>query len=80
METIRVVFENGVFRPLIPVSLPEQAEFEVEPRPVVSPSAENDVERRFGTEEGMRKVYAILSERFDSGFSDTAARHNEHQP
>ena len=80
METIRVVFENGVFRPLVPVRLPEHAEFEVEPRPVVSPTAENGAERPFGSDEGMRKVYAILNERFDSGYTDTAARHNEHQP
>jgi hypothetical protein len=30
--------------------------------------------------EGLAKVYAILGERFDSGHSDTAERHNEHQP
>lgn len=80
METIRVVFEDGVFRPLVPVSLPEHAEFDVEPRPVLSPTSENGTERQLGTEEGMRKIYAILSERFDSGYADTAARHNEHQP
>jgi hypothetical protein len=30
--------------------------------------------------EGLAKIYAILGERFDSGHSDTAKRHNEHQP
>lgn len=80
METIRVVFEGGVFRPLVPIALPEHAQFDVEPRPVPSPTSENGEERQFGTEEGMRKIYAILSERFDSGYTDTAARHNEHQP
>jgi hypothetical protein len=30
--------------------------------------------------EGLAKIYAILGERFDSGHSDTAERHNEHQP
>jgi hypothetical protein len=30
--------------------------------------------------EGLAKVYAILGERFESGHSETAARHNEHQP
>jgi hypothetical protein len=30
--------------------------------------------------EGLAKVYAILGERFDSGHTDSAARHNEHQP
>ena len=80
METIRVVFEGGVFRPVVPISLPEHAEFDVEPKPVISPVPECRDERHFGTEEGMRKIYAILSERFDSGYTDTAARHNEHQP
>jgi hypothetical protein len=30
--------------------------------------------------EGLAKVYAILSERYASGQTDTAARHDEHQP
>jgi hypothetical protein len=30
--------------------------------------------------EGLAKVYAILGERFTSGHTDTAERHNEHQP
>jgi len=30
--------------------------------------------------EGLAKVYDILGERYDSGETDTAASHNEHQP
>ena len=30
--------------------------------------------------DGLAKIYAILRERFDSGHSDTAERHSEHQP
>jgi hypothetical protein len=30
--------------------------------------------------EGLAKVYSILGERYSSGHTDTAARHNEHQP
>ncbi|MGH7192317.1 MAG: hypothetical protein ACREJM_02145, partial [Candidatus Saccharimonadales bacterium] len=30
--------------------------------------------------EGLAKVYEILGRRHSSGFTDTAARHNEHQP
>jgi len=30
--------------------------------------------------EGLAKIYEILGERYDSGHSDTAERHNEHQP
>lgn len=29
---------------------------------------------------GLAKVYEILGRRHSSGFTDTAARHNEHQP
>jgi len=28
----------------------------------------------------MTEIYAILSRRFDTGETDVAARHNEHQP
>jgi hypothetical protein len=30
--------------------------------------------------EGLTKIYEILGERYDSGVTDTAERHNEHQP
>jgi hypothetical protein len=30
--------------------------------------------------EGLAKIYAVLGERYDSGHTDTAQRHNEHQP
>lgn len=30
--------------------------------------------------EGLTKIYEILGERYDSGFTDVAERHNEHQP
>ena len=30
--------------------------------------------------EGLAKIYEILGERYDSGFTDLAERHNEHQP
>lgn len=29
---------------------------------------------------GRARIYAILSERYDSGQTDLAERHNEHQP
>ncbi len=32
--TVRAIFENGVFRPLEPVSLPEHSAVEFEPRPL----------------------------------------------
>ena len=30
--------------------------------------------------DGLKKIYAILGERYNSGHTDTAERHNEHQP
>jgi predicted DNA-binding antitoxin AbrB/MazE fold protein len=74
---IRAVFENGVFRPMDPVKLPEGmvvdlqvTEEGVDVRSLVPP----------GTDEGLIRVYEILGRRFDSGHHDTAERHNEHQP
>jgi predicted DNA-binding antitoxin AbrB/MazE fold protein len=59
-----------VFRPTQPVDLPESCKVEVEVRTVdtepLRPSLDD--------------VYSILNARFDSGETDVAARHNEHQP
>jgi predicted DNA-binding antitoxin AbrB/MazE fold protein len=68
--TVRAVFENGVFRPLDKVELPEKAQFEFEPRPVGTPPPAD----------GMEKIYEVLSRRYASGHTDTAERHNEHKP
>lgn len=54
-------------RPKERVDFPEASEVEFEPRPV-----------RLG--EALTAAYAILAERYASGESDVAARHNEHQP
>jgi len=70
MKTIQAVFENGVFRPTIPVELPENCQVEFEPRLVGRPDDADHQER----------VREILSRRFNSGQHDIAERHNEHQP
>lgn len=70
MSTVRAVFEDGVFHPKGPVNLPDHAEVEFEPR-VVDRACGDPV---------MDDVYAVLSERYESGERDVAARHNEHQP
>jgi predicted DNA-binding antitoxin AbrB/MazE fold protein len=72
--TVHAIFENGVFRPVEPVALPESTPVELEvrvpevlgPPPPMTP--------------GLAQVYAILGERYSSGHADTAERHNEHQP
>jgi predicted DNA-binding antitoxin AbrB/MazE fold protein len=75
--TIRAIYENGVFRPMSPVKLPEGtivdlqvSHDEPDVRSLVPP----------GTDEGLIRIYEILGRRFDSGHTDTAERHNEHQP
>lgn len=71
MKTIHAIFENGVFRPLGQVELPEHSEVEFEPRPVPKDGVQSSA---------MDEIYAVLSERYRSGESDVAERHNEHQP
>lgn len=75
--SIRAVFENGVFRPMAKVDLAEGTLVDldlvgepIDVRALVPP----------GTDEGLIGVYEILGRRFNSGHSDTAERHNEHQP
>ena len=72
MSIVHAIFENGVFRPIQPVELPENCEVEFEPRVVSEKSSD------VGTDSD--KVFEILDRRYASGESDTAARHNEHQP
>jgi predicted DNA-binding antitoxin AbrB/MazE fold protein len=71
MKTVHAVYEQGVFRPTERVELPEHCEVEFEPRPV----APNGVDAT-----NLAAVYDVLSERYESGESDVAKRHNEHQP
>jgi hypothetical protein len=82
METVRGIVDHNSIRLVTPLPLPEGSEIEFEPRLVVASPPENALptEPLQYSEEGLRQVYAILSERYDSGFTDTAARHNEHQP
>jgi predicted DNA-binding antitoxin AbrB/MazE fold protein len=74
MKTIRAVFENGQFRPLEPVELPDRCVVEFEPKPIseIAPT-----KRKSPAKDA---IYAILSQRFESGETDVAARHDEHQP
>jgi predicted DNA-binding antitoxin AbrB/MazE fold protein len=76
MKTIHAIYENGVFRPVEPVDLPEQTPVEFEPRVLTEapPSTPPPMS------EGLAKIYEILGRRYSSGYTDTAARHNEHQP
>jgi predicted DNA-binding antitoxin AbrB/MazE fold protein len=69
MKTITAIYENGVFRPIDPVDLPEGATVRIMPEAAGTPQ---DLARR--------RVFEILSTSFETGDREAAARHNEHQP
>jgi predicted DNA-binding antitoxin AbrB/MazE fold protein len=71
MKTIHAVYERGVFRPLEAVELAERTEVEFEPRPV-RVEANGD--------ENLAAIYSVLSESYQTGDPEAAARHDEHQP
>jgi len=70
MSNIHAIYENGVFRPIQPVSLPDRCEVEVEIHAV----------KKEPQQPSLDDVYAILGKRCSSGEHDVAARHDEHQP
>jgi predicted DNA-binding antitoxin AbrB/MazE fold protein len=74
METIEAIFEHGVFRPVAPVALPEHSRVQLR---ILNGEAGGS---RESEDNGMDTIYKILDARFSSGQTDTAERHNEHQP
>jgi predicted DNA-binding antitoxin AbrB/MazE fold protein len=70
MKPIHAIYENGVFRPTEPVDLPEHTEVEVA---VLAPDSADD-------KQSLRRIYAIMAEEYESGETDVAGRHDEHQP
>lgn len=70
MPTIRAIYENGVFRPLEPVDLPDSCWVKLHILSIEGPERDDD----------MDPIYAILGRTYCSGHDDTAERHNEHQP
>ncbi len=75
-RTVHAVFENGVFRPTVPIDLPENTSVEFELRFL----KENETAASEKMSPGLAKAYEILSRNYQSGNTDTAQRHNEHQP
>jgi predicted DNA-binding antitoxin AbrB/MazE fold protein len=73
---VHAIYEKGVFRPVEPVDLPDHTPVEFEPRVL----AEVPQSPAPSMSEGLAKIYEILGRRYRSGHTDTAARHNEHQP
>lgn len=77
MQSYEGIYENGVVRLLAPAVIPEHTEVTV----VVKTKAEAPTDDgRESVGSNSDALYALLDARYNSGFSDTAARHNEHQP
>ncbi len=70
MKTVAAIYENGLFRPLEEIDLPESAtvEIRVPSRPPANVRPE------------LAAVYEVLARRHQSEVTDGAARHDEHQP
>lgn len=81
MSTIHAIYEDGVFKPVAPVELPEHSAVEFEPR-LVEPtiaSNGNSTESVPNGEKPVKTIWDFLDKRFSSGHHDTAAKHDEHQ-
>ena len=74
MTVIHAIFENGVFRPTEPVNLPENSLAEVHVPDAQTPEA------RARQAQAQKGILEILSRSYPTGQTDTAARHDEHQP
>jgi predicted DNA-binding antitoxin AbrB/MazE fold protein len=70
---IPAIYENGVVRPLAPLTLPEST-----PVSIVVPSMPAQGESQ--SKSPPMELYRLLDQRFNSGQHDIAAHHNEHQP
>jgi predicted DNA-binding antitoxin AbrB/MazE fold protein len=75
-STVHAIYENGVFRPVGQVDLPDKTPVEFEPRVLTDAPQSSQP----SISEGLAKIYEVLGRRYSSGYTDTAARHNEHQP
>jgi predicted DNA-binding antitoxin AbrB/MazE fold protein len=76
MSPIHATYENGVFRPLTAVDLPEHCEVTVVPLVVAEP--ESNVELQ-PTAAGRERLHDLLTDSIETGITDLAARHNEYQ-
>jgi predicted DNA-binding antitoxin AbrB/MazE fold protein len=70
MPTFRAIYENGVFRPFEPVDLPEGCWVKITILSIEAAEPGQD----------MDAIYEIMDKRYNSGYHDTAERHNENQP
>jgi predicted DNA-binding antitoxin AbrB/MazE fold protein len=76
VRSVHAVFENGVFRPIERVDLPERSEVLIDVRPAPQGAESGPVR----PDHEWDAVYEILSRSYATGEPDLAARHDEHQP
>lgn len=74
MQSVDAVYDAGVFRPTEPVVLPDKCQVRITFETVSVPDAERE------RLESLEAIYEVLDERYSSGETDVAERHNEHQP
>jgi predicted DNA-binding antitoxin AbrB/MazE fold protein len=72
MGAFEAIYEDGVFRPIEPVTLPDKSRVKLE-LCVENGAPSND-------DDGLDAIYEILDRRYTTGITDLAARHDEHQP
>jgi len=70
MAKIRSIYQHGVFRPLEPVDRPEGCRVQLRILQVEGVEPVQDLDA----------IHRVMNERFNSGETDVAARHNEHLP
>jgi predicted DNA-binding antitoxin AbrB/MazE fold protein len=71
MQTVHAIYENGLFRPTYPVDLPDNCRVQFVPT-VVAEGVTGQAH--------LSKICEILSRSYETGETDLAARHDEHQP
>lgn len=69
MEPMNPTFDTGVFPSTEPAMIPPNCN-------TASPAHVPDLD----SSDDMDAIYEIMERRYSSGETDTAARHNEHQP
>ena len=67
----RAIIQNGVAVPVEPFEVADGTEV------IVTVPINTDADQ---SDQNQKEIFEILSRRHNSGQTDTAARHNEHQP
>ncbi|HUQ69944.1 MAG TPA: antitoxin family protein [Planctomycetaceae bacterium] len=79
MNAIPAVFENGIFRPVDPIDIPEGTRVDVVVPAI--PASDVAVEPTPEQVAARKRVWELLSHSFDSGEpTNILETHNDHQP